>query len=72
MNKENLNQFLRALQMFLIASTVIRVLWDILDQLIYGEIPPRLVKGLISTVWFSLVWFAYFLGREHEKQIPRA
>lgn len=72
MNRRRARQLSEAVQLFLIAFAVIGVLWAILERLIYGEVQPRIVDDLISVAWSGMAWCAYYLGREHERQIPRA
>ncbi len=71
MNRWKARQFSEAVQMFLVAFVVISLLWMGLEQLIYGEVQPRFVDDLISLAWSAMAWCAYYLGREHEKRIPR-
>lgn len=71
MNTRKSKQMEEAVQMFLVAFTAIGLLWMGLERLIYGEIQPRVVDDLISLAWSAMAWCAYYLGREHEKRIPR-
>lgn len=72
MNKRKNGQLSEAIQLFFIAFAAIGCLWVALERLIYGEIQPRIVDDLISLAWSGMAWCAYYLGREHERQIPRA
>jgi len=60
-----------ARKMFFLAYAAIGILWAGLERLIYGEVQPRLVDDLISLAWSAMAWCAYYLGREHEKRVPR-
>lgn len=71
MNRWKARQFSEAVQLFLVAFVAISLLWMGLEQLIYGEVQPRLVDDLISLAWSAMAWCAYYLGREHEKRVPR-
>lgn len=71
MNKLKIRQLSEAVQLFLIAFAVIGILWAALERLIYGEIQPRIVDDMISLAWSGMAWCAYYLGREHEKRVPR-
>ncbi len=67
MNTQKRKQMEEAVQMFLIAFTVIGLLWMGLEWMIYGEVQPRIVDDLISLAWSAMAWCAYYLGREHGK-----
>ncbi len=71
MNTQRDRQMAEAVQLFFIAFAVIGLFWMDLEQLIYGEVQPRLVDDLIPLVWSAVAWCAYYLGLEHGKQIPR-
>ncbi len=72
MNSQKDRQLEEAVRLFLGAFMVIGLLWMGLERLIYGEVQPRLVDDLISLAWSAMAWCAYYLGREHEKRVPRA
>lgn len=71
MNGWKARQFSEAVQLFLVAFVTISLLWMGLEQLIYGEVQPRIVDDLVSLAWSAMAWCAYYLGREHEKRVPR-
>lgn len=71
MNTQRIRQMEEAVQLFLIAFTVIGLLWMGLERLIYGEVQPRLVDDLISLAWSAMAWCAYYLGLEHGRRTPR-
>lgn len=71
MNGWKARQLSEAVQLFLAAFVVISLLWMGLEQLIYGEVQPRIVDDLVSLAWSAMAWCAYYLGREHEKRVPR-
>ena len=71
MNGGKARQFSEAVQLFLVAFVAIGLLWMGLEQLIYGEVQPRIVDDLVSLAWSAMAWCAYYLGREHEKRVPR-
>lgn len=70
MSEWKARQLSEAVWMFLLAFVAIVLLWTELEQLIYGEIQPRLVDDLISLAWSVMAWCAYCLGREHGKRVP--
>lgn len=71
MNGWKVRQFSEAVQLFLVGFVAIGLLWMGLEQLIYGEVQPRIVDDLVSLAWSAMAWCAYYLGREHEKRVPR-
>ncbi len=71
MNTQRIRQLKEAVQLYLIAFTVISLLWMGLERLIYGEVQPRLVDDLISLAWSAMAWCAYYLGLEHGRRTPR-
>jgi divalent metal cation (Fe/Co/Zn/Cd) transporter len=71
MNGWKVRQFSEAVQLFLVGFVAIGLLWMGLEQLIYGEVQPRIVDDLVSLAWSAMAWCAYYLSREHEKRVPR-
>lgn len=71
MNTRRGKQMEEAVQMYLAAFMAIGLLWMGLEWLIYGEVQPRIVDDLISLAWSAMAWCAYYLGRKHEKRVPR-
>lgn len=71
MKSQKYRQLEEAIQLYFGSFVAIGLLWAGLEQLIYGEVQPRLVDDLISLAWSAMAWCAYYLGREHEKRVPR-
>ena len=71
MNGWKVRQLSEAVQLFLVGFVAIGLRWMGLEQLIYGEVQPRIVDDLVSLAWSAMAWCAYYLGREHEKRVPR-
>lgn len=45
----------------------IRLVWMLLEYLIYGEVQPQVVDDIINILYVVAVFKAYKLGRSHEK-----
>ncbi len=71
MKSQKDRQLEEAMRLYFSAFVAIGLLWMGLERLIYGEVQPRLVDDLISLAWSAMAWCAYYLGREHEKRVPR-
>lgn len=52
------------LKWMLITMCVVTILWQIFEQLIYGEIQPRLVDNIMGAIWIITLFWAFYIGKD--------